>query len=95
MEAAPGALGIVPDLRRGYPYSGAATEGAQAVFGRIYQVLGFGREDKAFDPLRDLVGDFIRTRLPVGPGDVVFGRPVERRVTARSPSRKLRTMPSA
>ena len=37
-------------------------------------------EDKAFDPLRDLVGDFIRTRFPVGPGDIVFGKPVERRV---------------
>jgi hypothetical protein len=24
-------------LRESYPYSGAATEGAQAIFGRIYQ----------------------------------------------------------
>jgi hypothetical protein len=50
------------------------------VFGRIYQVLELGREDKAYDPMRDLVGNFIRTRLPVGPGDVVFGKPVDHRL---------------
>src|ERR1700730_16227100 len=67
-------------MRDSYPYSGAATEGPQAVFGRVYQTLEFYREDKAYDPLRDLVGDFIRTRFPVGPADVVFGKPVERRI---------------
>jgi TniQ len=75
-----GVAAFLEDLRSRYPYSGAATEGPQAVFGRIYQVLQFGREDQAFDPLRDLVGNFIRTRFPVGPGNVVFGKPVERRV---------------
>jgi hypothetical protein len=75
-----GVAAFLEDLRRTYPYSGAGTEGPQAVFGRIYQVLEFGRADKAFDPLRDLVGNFIRTRFPVGPGNVVFGKPVERRV---------------
>jgi hypothetical protein len=74
-----GVEAFLEDLRRTYPYSGAGTEGPQAVFGRIYQVLEFGQEDKAFDPLRDLVGNFIRTRFPVGPGNVVFGKPVERR----------------
>jgi hypothetical protein len=71
---------FLEDLRKSYPYSGAATEGPQAVFGRIYQVLEFGREDAAYDGVRDLVGHFIRTRFPVGPGDVVFGQPVVRRV---------------
>jgi hypothetical protein len=66
-------------LRKSYPYSGAATEGAQAIFGRIYQALEYGREDPSYDGVRDLVGHFIRTRFPVGPGDVVFGKPVERR----------------
>jgi hypothetical protein len=36
-------------LRKSYPYFGAATEGAQAIFGRIYQVLEFGREDASYD----------------------------------------------
>jgi hypothetical protein len=50
------------------------------VFGRIYQVLEFGREDASYDGVRDLVGHFIRTRFPVRPGDVVFGKPIERRI---------------
>jgi len=66
-------------LQASYPYRGTGKEGPQAVFGRIYQVLEFGRENPAYDPLRDLVGDFIRTSFPVGPGDTVFGKPVERR----------------
>ena len=54
---------------------------AVAIFGRIYQVLEYGREDPSYDGVRDLVGHFIRTRFPVGPGDVVFGKPVmERRL---------------
>jgi hypothetical protein len=75
----PGIEAFLEDLQATYPYARAGSEGAQALFGRIYQVLEFGREDPAFDPLRDLVGDFIRKRLPVGPGDTVFGKPVERR----------------
>ncbi|OKO80965.1 TniQ family protein [Bradyrhizobium sp. AS23.2] len=67
-------------LRDTYAYSRSGNEGPQALLGRIYQVLEFGREDKSYDQLRDLVGDFIRSRLPVGPGDIVFGKPVEQRV---------------
>jgi len=74
-----GVADFLEGLRKSYPYSGAATEGAQAIFGRIYQTLEYGREDPSYDGVRDLVGHFIRTRFPVGPGDVVFGKPVERR----------------
>lgn len=80
VDGKPGLEVFLEDLRDSYPYSGAATEGPQAVFGRVYQSLEFYREDAAYDPLRDLVGNFIRTRFPVGPDDVVFGKPVERRV---------------
>jgi hypothetical protein len=75
-----GVADFLEGLRKSYPYSGAATEGAQAIFGRIYQALEYGPEDPGYDGVRDLVGDFIRTRFPVGPGDVVFGKPVERRI---------------
>lgn len=78
-DGKPGIETFLGGLQASYPYSRAATEGPQAVFGRIYQVLEFGREDKAYDPLRDLVGEFILGNFPVGPGDVVFGRPVETR----------------
>lgn len=75
----PAADTFLHSLQASYPYRRTGKEGPQAVFGRIYQVLEFGREDPAYDPLRDLVGDFIRTRFPVGPGDTVFGKPVEHR----------------
>jgi len=75
----PGIEMFLEDLQAGYAYSGAATEGPQAVFGRIYQTLEFGRENPAFDPLRDLVGTFILKNFPLGPGDVVFGKPVAER----------------
>jgi TniQ len=74
-----GVADFLEGLWKSYPYSGAATEGAQAIFGRIYQALEYGREDPSYDGVRELVGDFIRTRFPVGAGDVVFGKPVERR----------------
>lgn len=70
---------FLEDLQTSYPYTRAGTEGPQAIFGRIYQVLEFGREDKAYDPLRDLMGDFILRNFPVGAGDLVFGKPVETR----------------
>lgn len=70
---------FLADLQATFPYTRAGTEGPQAIFGRIYQVLEFGSGDPAYDPLRALVGDFIRTRFPVGPGDIVFGKPVETR----------------
>jgi hypothetical protein len=73
----PGIEAFLEDLQATYPYARAGSEGPQALFGRIYQVLEFGREDAAYDPLRDLVGGFIRKRLPVGPGDTVFSTPVE------------------
>ncbi|WP_316228447.1 TniQ family protein [Bradyrhizobium sp. SZCCHNR1039] len=75
----PGIEVFLDDLQASYPYSRAGTEGPQAIFGRIYQILEFGREDKAYDPLRGLVGDYILRNFPVGPGDVVFGKPVETR----------------
>lgn len=75
----PGIEVFLEDLQASYPYTRAGTEGPQAIFGRIYQVLEFGREDKAYDPLRDLVGELILKNFPVGPGDGVFGKTVETR----------------
>ena len=55
------------------------TEGPQALFGRLYQWLEFGAEDPDYNPVRDVVGRHIRDHLPLGPGDTVFGQPVEKR----------------
>ena len=53
------------------------TEGPQALFGRLYQWLEFGAEDPAYNPVRDVIGRHIGDHLPLGPGDTVFGQPVE------------------
>ena len=70
---------FLEDLQASYPYARSGNEGPQAVFGRVYQTLEFGREDSAYDPVRAVVGDYIRTNFPVGPGEVVFGKPIETR----------------
>jgi TniQ len=66
-------------LQATFPYKRSGREGPQALFGRLYQVLEFGSEDPAWDPVRDVVGHYIRDHLPLGPEDVVFGKPVGRR----------------
>ena len=66
-------------LQATFPYKRSGREGPQALFGRIYQKLEFGSEGAAWDPVRDLVGGFIRDRLPLGPEDLVFGKPNGRR----------------
>jgi hypothetical protein len=68
------------DLQATYAYTRSATEGPQAQFGRLYQWLAFGARDAAFDPVRDLMRRHILETMPVGPGDEIFGRQVERRV---------------
>jgi hypothetical protein len=48
-----GLEGFLKDLQKSYPYSRMAKERPQAVFGRVYQILEYGREDEAFDPVRE------------------------------------------
>lgn len=77
--AAGGAKAIgefLTNLQNTYPYSRSGLEGPQALYGRVYQWLEFGADDPAYDPVRDVVGEHIRTHLPLGPGDTVFGNPV-------------------
>lgn len=66
-------------LQESFPYKRSGREGPQALFGRLYQALEFGSEDAAWDPVRELVGRFISDRMPLAPGDLVFGQPVVRR----------------
>jgi hypothetical protein len=66
-------------LQATFHYKRSGREAAQALFGRIYQALEFGSEDRAWDPVRGLVGRYIRDRLPLGPDGLVFGKSVGRR----------------
>jgi TniQ len=66
-------------LQATFAYKRSGREGPQALFGRLYQTLEFGSEDAAWDPVRDVVGRYIRDHLPLGPEDLVFGKPAGRR----------------
>jgi hypothetical protein len=66
-------------LQNTYSYGRRGNAGPQALFGRLYQWLEFGAEHPAYDPVRAVVGRHIRDSLPVGPGDLIFGCPVEKR----------------
>jgi TniQ len=70
---------LLGDLQRTYARPRSGNQGPQAVLGRIYQILEFGAEDPAFDPVRAVIGEFISSSFPLGPGDTVFGQPVEAR----------------
>lgn len=52
--------------------------GLVSTFGRIYASM-HEREDAAFDPLRDVLRTHIIETTPLGPGDIVLGRPVAER----------------
>ncbi|GEP01725.1 TniQ family protein [Methylobacterium haplocladii] len=86
---------FMKDLLRTYPYSRSATEGPQAVLGRFFTFLAFGVPHPDFDVVRDLVSDFMIEHMPFGPGDIIFGKPIERRVlhSVRSASQEIEVHP--
>ena len=55
------------------------TVGAASVYGRIYTRLTFLAEDPAFASVHDIVSDHIMSSFPVGPGDMIFRKPVTTR----------------
>lgn len=78
--AEPAIRAWLAEQQNSYPYSGSATEGAQAQMGRFFTWLAYSAPDAGFDPVRDLVRLHIIETLPVGTGDVILGKPVEKRV---------------
>ncbi|WP_461428501.1 TniQ family protein [Gymnodinialimonas sp.] len=52
---------------------------AQAHLGSLYQWLSRSALDVQYDPLKDLIRDYIVETFPVGPGETVFGQIVEQR----------------
>ena len=86
---------FLTNLQETYPYTRAGTDGPQAQFGRLYQWLAFGADDIAFDPVRDLVAQHIIESMPVGEGDTVLGKTVEKRVkhSIRTASLEIKAHP--
>lgn len=53
--------------------------GPGQMFGRPYHWLAHESDDPAYEPLRNLIRDFVIETTPVGPGDKIFGREITRR----------------
>jgi hypothetical protein len=70
---------LLDELQRTFPDRKHNT-GPQAEYGAIYKRLQFEIRDPAYDPVRDIVRRHIIARHPVGPGDLIMGQPVEKRL---------------
>ncbi len=69
-KGAPAICDWLGQMRSANPYNGAAHEGPQAVFGTFYKWLAFSAQNRAFDPVRELLRQHIIETFPVGPGDI-------------------------
>ena len=67
-------------LDRTYERSRASTEGPQALYGALYKWLAAVSEPDAFEPLSRIIREHVQTTQPVGPQDVILGKPVGKRV---------------
>ncbi|MFK4724621.1 hypothetical protein ABIE89_005721 [Bradyrhizobium niftali] len=78
-----GADGIkqfMTELKSGHrPRKAGSADGLRATYGRFYTCLGYGLRDPAYDPVRAVMTDHILAHFPLGPGDELFGKPVEER----------------
>jgi hypothetical protein len=78
-----GAAGIddfMSRLKREHiPKKDGSADGAQAMFGKLYMTFAQGLVDPGYDPVRSTMADHILANFPLGPGDELFGKPVEAR----------------
>lgn len=86
---------FMKELLRTYPYSRSETEGPQAVLGGFFRFLAFSAPHPDFEVVRNLVADFMIEHMPFGPGDLIFGKPIKRRVlhSVRSASQEMGVHP--
>lgn len=63
----------VPKTDRG------SADGPQAVYGKLFMTYAQGLPDPSYDPVRQAMTEHILSNFPLGPGDVLFGKPVETR----------------
>ena len=75
-----GIRAFLSKLDRDYDGSRFSTDGPQARYGSLHRRLASALGESDLDPLRAVVSGHIVATTPVGPGDAVFGEPVQRRV---------------
>ncbi|WP_315810669.1 TniQ family protein [Bradyrhizobium sp. SZCCHNR3107] len=91
-----GLLGLMSEMRSALLAQGMdAHDGPQAVYGRLYSYLAHGLSGTAFDQVREIMTEHILSVFPLGPGDMLFRKPVtQRRVhSIRSASREYKIHP--
>jgi TniQ len=81
LEAGPAGIEtLMAELHHGHhARRAAAADGPQAFFGKLYVSFSQGLPDRAYDPIRTCIRDQILQTFPLGPGDEIFGVPVESR----------------
>lgn len=100
-----GVRAVFSDVQRVHPIGRSGREGPNTVFGFFYEWLANDQKAPAFEPVRDLMRRHIIETMPVGPGDVVIGQPVEKRIlhsiwtasqeTGRHPKRLRKVLTAA
>jgi hypothetical protein len=82
---------LLGKLQRTFDYGRRGNDGAKSIFGQLYQRLEARAAGPAYDQIRNVVGKYIREHLPLGPGDLVFGQPIEKRTLHSIRSLSLET----
>lgn len=77
-EGAEGLKEFLRELKGSHaPKSGrGSADGPQAIYGKLFMCFAQGLPDPAYDPVRDAMAEHILANFPLGPGDVLFGKPV-------------------
>ncbi|UIY45319.1 TniQ family protein [Methylobacterium radiotolerans] len=73
-------LDVMADLNRQHHANKTVRRGPATVFGLFYRTMLAGRRSDAFEPVREIIREHVITTTPVGPGDHILGKPVQRRV---------------
>lgn len=59
--------------------SRGSADGPQAIYGKLFMCFAQGLPNPAYDPVREAMAEHILAKFPLGPGDILFGKPVTNR----------------
>lgn len=65
--------------------------GAKSTYGRLYDFLSADNDDPAYQPVRDSMRSYLMANIAYGPGDLLFGSAVDRRILHSVRSASLET----
>ncbi len=74
-----GLIKFLSDVFEDFPFRRRSNGEAQEIFGTFWHWLSRGAPNTDFEPVRDVVFDFLLSRMAFGEGEKILGRVVERR----------------